>query len=169
MQRHNVRHVLVGMMAALVWAQAAAAQTATTPTLTIGGAVATPITLTPDQFKALPRAKAEVKEDGRTVVYEGAPVGEVLKRAGASLGTQLRGDAVASYVIATATDGYRAVYSLAELDPEFTHNDVIVADTVDGKPLFAYQGPFRLVAPKDARAARSVRMLIRLDVVRVTP
>jgi hypothetical protein len=59
------------------------------------------------------------------------------------------------------------VFSLAELDPGFTSNDIIVADTIDGRPLFAYQGPLRIVAPKDARAARSIRMLQRLDVVRL--
>jgi len=46
-------------------------------------------------------------------------------------------------------------------------SDIIIADTVDGQPLAATQGPLRVVAPKDTRAARSVRMLIRLDVVRV--
>ena len=108
-----------------------------------------------------------MQEDGRTVRYEGVLLAEVLKKAGVPLGRDLRGDAVATYVLATANDGYKAVYSLAEVDPEFTSNDVIVADSADGKPLFDYQGPLRLVAPKDARAARSVRMLERIDVVRV--
>jgi hypothetical protein len=38
---------------------------------------------------------------------------------------------------------------------------------VDGKPLFAYQGPFRIVAPRDTRAARSVRMLEQVALVRL--
>lgn len=137
--------------------------------LTIGGDVATPVALTQADLKAMPRAKVEMQEEGRTIVYEGVLVGELLKRAGAPLGTALRGDAVATYVIATASDGYRAVFSLAELDPAFTGSTIIVADSVDGKPLFAYQGPLRIVAPKDLRGARSVRMLQRLDVVRVKP
>jgi hypothetical protein len=66
---------------------------------------------------------------------------------------RLRGNAVASDVVASATDGYQVVFSLAELDPAFTSNDIIVADTIDGKPLFAYQGPLRIVAPKDSRGA----------------
>jgi hypothetical protein len=109
----------------------------------------------------------EVAEDGRTLVYEGVLVGELLKLAGVPLGADLRGDAVATYVLATASDGYRAVFALAELDPAFTASEVLVADTLDGRPLFAYQGPVRIVAPKDLRGARSVRMLSRLDVVRV--
>ena len=42
-----------------------------------------------------------------------------------------------------------------------------VADTIDGKPLFEYQGPFRIVAPHDNRGARSIRMLQRLELVRL--
>ena len=80
---------------------------------------------------------------------------------------QMRGNMVASYVLASASDGYQALFAIAELDPAFTAEDILVADTVDGQPLFEYQGPFRLVAPKDLRGARSVRMLQRLDVVRL--
>lgn len=87
--------------------------------------------------------------------------------AGAQVGDALRGDAVATYVVAHAADGYRAVFALAELDNAFVPSDVIVADTVDGKPLFSYQGPWRLVAPKDLRGARSVRLIQRLDLVRL--
>ena len=57
--------------------------------------------------------------------------------------------------------------ALAELDPEFSRSQILVADTVDGKPLFGYQGPFRIVSPRDTRGARSIRMLQRLDVVRL--
>jgi hypothetical protein len=139
---------------------------AATQTLTVSGDVKMPISLTVAVFKSLPRTRVEVKDDTGTVVYEGVLVGEILKRAGAPLGGELRGDALASYVVASATDGYRVVFSLAELDPALTNNTIIVADTVDGKPLFADQGPFRIVAPKDARPARGVRMLERLNVVR---
>ena len=136
-------------------------------TVTVGGDVVTPLTVTVDDLKTLPRTTVDVQEDGRTLTYEGVLVGELLKRAGVPLGSELRGDAVATYIVATASDGYRAVFSLAELDPAFTRNDIIVADTIDGKPLFAYQGPVRLVAPKDARGARGIRMLQRIEVVRL--
>ena len=118
----------------------AAAQT-TSQALTIAGDVATPLSVTPEQLKGFPRTKVEVKEDGRTLVYEGVLVGEILKRAGAPLGTELRGNAIASYVVASATDGYQVVFSLAELDPGFTSKDIIVTDTMNSKQLFAYQGP----------------------------
>jgi DMSO/TMAO reductase YedYZ molybdopterin-dependent catalytic subunit len=151
----------------LLAAQAAQSPAAAT-TLAIGGDVGKNLSLAPDDLKAMPRIRVEVKaEDGTTSVYEGVLVAELLKRAGVPLGTELRGDAVATYLVASASDGYQVVFSLPELDPAFTSSDVIVADTVDGKPLFGYQGPLRIVAPKDLRAARSIRMLQRLEVVRL--
>ncbi|MCC7124711.1 MAG: molybdopterin-dependent oxidoreductase [Acidobacteria bacterium] len=132
----------------------------------VGGDVATPLSLSLADLKAMPRASAEVKDEDRMVRYEGVLVGEILQRAGVPLGEKLRGGALGSYVIATASDGYKVVFSIAELDPGFTRSEIIVADSVDGKPLFAYQGPVRIVAPKDTRGARSIRMLQRLDIVK---
>lgn len=149
-------------------AGAPAVPEATIPTtLAVVGAVKTALSLSAADLKAMPRTKVQSQENSRTVAFEGVLVGEILKRAGVPMGDALRGEAVAAYVIAHATDGYRAVYAIAELDNAFSPNDVIVADTVDGKPLFAYQGPWRLVAPRDLRGARSVRLLDRLEVVRV--
>lgn len=82
-------------------------------------------------------------------------------------GEELRGAAMASYVVAQAADGYRVVFSLAELDSDFVDSDVIVADTLNGKPLEANQGPFKVVAPHDKRPARWIRMLKSLTVVKV--
>jgi DMSO/TMAO reductase YedYZ molybdopterin-dependent catalytic subunit len=159
---------------AVVWVSLAApvsvaAQAAASAvTLTVAGDVRTPLSVSPEELKAMPRTRVQTKnQDGGTVTYEGVLVGELLKRAGATLGSDLRGNAVATDVIASASDGYQAVFSLAELDPTFTGSEIIIADTIDGKPLFAYQGPLRMVAPKDTREARSVRMLQRLEVVRL--
>ena len=147
----------------------AQAPAATQPTtLAVAGDLSKPLSLAASDLKALPRKRVEVKaEDGTMHVYEGVLVAEILNRAGAPLGAELRGGALASYVLASAADGYKAVFSLAELDPAFTNSDVMVADTIDGKPLPDSQGPWRIVAPKDARASRSVRMLQRLEVVRL--
>jgi hypothetical protein len=156
--------VIAVSMAPVLGAQAPAPAAAT---LKVQGDVGTPLTLSPGDVKSLPRTTVSVQDEGRTVKYEGVLVGELLKRAGAPLGGELRGNAVATYVTASASDGYQVVFSLAELDPAFTGSEIIVADTVDGKPLFAYQGAFRIVAPKDLRGARSIRMLERIDVIRL--
>jgi DMSO/TMAO reductase YedYZ molybdopterin-dependent catalytic subunit len=153
-------------MHALTQSSAAVDTTAPT-TLVIGGDVTQTLTLQPAELKAMPRTTVTVSEEGREIKYEGVLVGELLKRAGAPVGRDLSGKAVATYVRASAKDGYQVVFSLAELDPGFTSNDIIVADTIDGKPLFDYQGPLRIVAPHDKRGARSIRMLQRIEVVRL--
>lgn len=147
------------------------AQEATTPastTLIIGGDVPTPLALKVEDLAKMPRQTIVLTEaDGSKTEYEGVALVEILKRAGAPVGKSLRGNALASYVVAKAHDGYQVVYSLAELDPELTEGRFIVADKRDGKPLFGYQGPFRIVAGADKAAARSVRMLNEIDVVRL--
>lgn len=137
------------------------------PSIQITGAIAKPLTLTSDDLAKMQRASVKTKSDGLEVSYEGVWLHELLKQAGAPSGTDLRGKALASYVLAEAKDGYQVVFTLAEIDPVFTENQVLLADRADGKPLVGAQGPFRLVAPKDKRGARSIRMLTRLDVVQL--
>jgi len=121
--------------------------------------------------------------DKKTEKYEGVALEEILhkrgtiactesefcKLAGMSQGEALRDPAMTTYVLAEAADGYRVVFSLAELDSGIIDSEVIVADTMDGAPLGDKLGPFRLVAPHEKRPARWVRMLKSVAVVRATP
>ena len=59
------------------------------------------------------------------------------------------------------------VSSIGELDPDMTDSQFLLADTVNGKPLFGENGAFRLVIPKDKRGARSVRLLSKIEVVQL--
>jgi DMSO/TMAO reductase YedYZ molybdopterin-dependent catalytic subunit len=164
------RFVLALALTALAGSYAAGAPQPSpgSPALVVDGDVTKPLSLTAAELKSFPRTKVEVKTEKGTInVYEGVLVGELLKRAGLALG-QMRGGVVASYAIASAADGYQAVFAVAELDPAFTGSDVIVADSVDGKPLSARDGPLRLVPPKDLMASRSVRTLRRIQIVRLT-
>src|SRR5262245_4763207 len=139
-----------------------------TGTLVVSGDVPKPATWTLAELKSLPRTSVSaVSEDGRTLKYEGVLLSELLTRVGAIVGPEPRGSALTTYVLATANDGYQILFSLAELDSAFSDHQIIVADTVDGKPLSETQGPLRVVAPRDKRGARSVRMVERLEVVRL--
>ena len=150
---------LAGLICACsLWAQS----------LAVTGDVASALMLKAEDLAKMPRESVTIPDqDGTQVKYEGVLLGELLKMAGAPVGPNLRGNAVSSYVIATGNDGYSALFSIAELDPVFTRSQIIAADTADGKPLFDYQGPFRIIAPQDTRAARSVRMLEKIELVRV--
>ena len=137
------------------------------PTLQVTGAVKQALTLSADDLAKMPRATVKTTNAGMETVYDGVWLHEVLKKAGVPQGGELRGKALSSYVIAEAQDGYQVVFSLGELDPSFIDNEILLADTANGKPLFGSQGRFRLVVPKDKPGARSIRMLTKIEVVQV--
>jgi hypothetical protein len=122
--------------------------------------------ITREELKAFARKTVVVHNPHSNAdeTYKGVELADLLAKYGAPLGKDLRGAALASYVLATGADGYRVVYSLAEVDPSFHPGDVIVADTMDGKPLDAHAGPFRLVSTEDNRPARGVRNLVSVEV-----
>jgi DMSO/TMAO reductase YedYZ molybdopterin-dependent catalytic subunit len=156
--------LLLGLLAAgLLPAQDAQPQA----TVQITGAVKQTLTLSAADLAKMPRASVHTNNNGMETVYEGVWLHQVLKKAGVPQGSDLRGKALAGYVLAEAQDGYQVVFSLGELDPAFIDNEILLADTANGKPLSGAQGRFRLVVPKDKPAARSVRMLTRLDVVQL--
>jgi len=95
--------------------------------------------------------------------YSGVPLIDLLAHLGVPHGATLRGKALANYIVATGSDGYKSVVALAEIDPEFHPGQVLVCDAMDGKPLGA-TGPFRLVVSEDKRPARSVRNLVSIEV-----
>ena len=158
----NIRRwTLFTVFAALLTAQTAP------PTVDVAGAVRLPLHLSAEDLAKMPRAEVRTANNGVETVYQGVWLHEVLRKAGVPLGSELRGKALSTYVLAEAQDGYQVVFSLGELDPAFIDNQILLADTANGKALFGAQGRFRLVVPKDKPGARSVRMLTRLEVVQL--
>jgi len=131
--------------------------------LEVRGDTHTQLALGATDLAALPRAKVSVgDEHGTRVVYEGVPAREILQLAGAPLGKQLRGPNMTMCIVAGGSDGYQAVFALAEFDPGFTDQVILVADHRDGQPLNSREGPLRLIVPSDKRPARWVRALTTL-------
>jgi DMSO/TMAO reductase YedYZ molybdopterin-dependent catalytic subunit len=145
------------------------AQLSTGAVLHVSGAVTQPLALTLQDLAAMPRTKLQATEHDQTVTYEGVALTEILQKAGAPLGKLLRGKAMASYVLVTAHDGYRVVFALPELDPDFSDasKQIILADTADGKPLSEKQGPVRIVVPQEKKGARWIRMVETIEVVKL--
>ena len=135
--------------------------------LKIGGAVATPLSLTAADLKSMPRKAIRVTNPhtNKTEAYEGVLLEEIFRKAGVPRGDELRGPLMATYVVAEGEDGYRVIFSLAELDSGFLDSEILVAHTMDGAAIGANLGPFRLVAPHEKRPARWVRMLKSITVV----
>jgi len=122
--------------------------------------------ITAEELKGMPRKTVTVHNTHSNAdeTYEGVLLADLLMKYGAPMGKEFRGTAVGCYVVATGSDGYKAVFSLAEVDPSFHPGDVELADTMDGKPLDAHSGPFKLVVSEDKRPARGVRNLVALEV-----
>jgi hypothetical protein len=120
-------------------------------------------TLTAASLAALPRQTLSLTAHGQTHVYEGPTLASVLVRLDAPLGPRLRGEALKTYVVVRAADGYVVVFSLAEIDPAMSPTAVILADDADGAPLSAEEGPLRLIVEGDARPARSVRQVTAIE------
>jgi hypothetical protein len=121
--------------------------------------------LTPAEFKALPHTTVTVHDERAKTdkTYSGVRVADLLAKMNAPVGNKLSGPALSSYLVATGADGDVAVLSLAEADPSLHPGDVIVADAMNGQPLDAKSGPFKLVVSEDKRPARWVRNLVSIE------
>jgi DMSO/TMAO reductase YedYZ molybdopterin-dependent catalytic subunit len=161
-----IAFVAVVVMACDVLAQAP--QTSALQSITISGDLAKPISFTVAELKAMPRAPMKVTDEkGRTAAYDGVLLAEVLSRAGAAVGSTLKGKALSSYVVVTARDAYQVVFSLAELDPSMGDSNVLLADTMDNAPIPAAQGPLRIIVPHDKQSSRWVRQVEKIEVVQL--
>jgi DMSO/TMAO reductase YedYZ molybdopterin-dependent catalytic subunit len=148
---------------------AAWAQQPPSAILKVSGDVPTALTLTADNLAHMPRETAVLtnEHDGSQSTYEGVLLREILKKAGAPFGHDLRGKALASYIVAKAGDGYQVLFTPAELDADFANERILVVDKRGGQPLSEHEGPLRLVVDGDKRPARSVRMLQEIQLVQV--
>lgn len=117
------------------------------------------------QLKALPHTTVTIHNPHTNAdeTYSGVRVADVLTPLGAPLGKELHGIALTTYLVATGSDGYQAVFALAEVDPSFHPGEVLVADTMNGKPLDDHSGPLKLVVTEDKFPARSVRNLTTIE------
>ncbi|MCL4809727.1 MAG: hypothetical protein KJ062_18345, partial [Thermoanaerobaculia bacterium] len=93
--------------------------------------------------------------------------------AGASLAALLRGRLPAKvdpgllFVVVTASDGYRSLYSGGEILLSRLPENVLLVDTEDGKPLFRKSGRLKSAVRGDFFVDRAVRNLAEIRVVLV--
>jgi len=99
-------------------------------------------------------------------VFEGVSLADVLKLGGVETG-KMKGPQMTQALLLEAADGYKVVFALAEIDPDFATREILLAVKRDGKPLDEKQGPFRIVAPGDKRPARWIRQVTSIKVITV--
>jgi hypothetical protein len=157
--------MLGNALTALILA-AQAAVPAKPAALVIAGLNGRSQSLTSEQLRALPALMLEATDPhGKVATRYGAVTADaVLRLVAAPLGQDLRGPALATYVVVEAADGYKAVFALAEVDPGMTDKKVLLAYERDGQPLGTEAGPLRLVIPDEKRGARWVRQVVRIVV-----
>jgi DMSO/TMAO reductase YedYZ molybdopterin-dependent catalytic subunit len=146
---------------ALVKAQAPAKEAS----VKVSGEVITPLELKLSDLQAMPHTQVVRKDkDGKNHTYGGVVLAAILQKAGVTLGKDLRGENLTKYISVQASDGYQVVFALAELDKDFTDRAIILADTVDGKPLATGDGPFRIIVQDEKKPARCIKMVTAIVV-----
>lgn len=118
------------------------------------------------ELSRLPRVNTKATEHGKTSTFGGISLVAMLASAGVRTDS-LRGPALADVLLVEARDGYRTVFALSEIASDLGARAVLLADTRDGAPLAATEGPLRLVVASDGRPARWVRQVQSLSIIRV--
>ncbi len=128
------------------------------------------ITLSPEEFAALPHRTVSVfnAHSKGHEKYSGVPLIDLLVKVGVPLGEQVKGKLFLTGIVAEGTDNYDVLYALAEVDPSIHNGDVIVADSVDDHKL-EKDGAFKIVSSEEKRPARWVRNLASITVIEVKP
>jgi hypothetical protein len=132
----------------------------------ISGAVRKRATFDLAALKALPA----VTQTAGGNSFTGASLWALLNDGAVSLQPdgKVKNATLSMYAVVTGSDGYRAVVSLAEIDPEFGNRPALIAYSVNGVPL-GRNGMARLVMPGDLKMGRSVARLSSIEILTAAP
>jgi len=98
--------------------------------------------------------------------YTGVALGDLLAQRGFSVGQATHRKMLRSYVKAEGTDNYWVLYSVTEVETSEHTADVLVATSVNGRPL-EDDGRLKLVDSADKKPQRWVRNLTAITLVTV--
>ena len=133
--------------------------------LKVTGEVITPLNITTTDFRSYNQVKLKHKDkEGKEHIYSGVVLADILQKAGVTLGENLKGKNLTKFMLAEAIDGYQVVFSLVELDKAYTDKLVILAKQVDGKPLAATEGPYRIIVQDEKKPSRLIRQVTMLRI-----
>lgn len=174
-----MRSIVLATLTMLAACTATAPPVATAPTaapatatLRVHGALPRHATLTPAELEALGAEDVAWTFRDEPHVYRGLRLDRLLTElgfergpGGAGVATHERRPGWRNVLLARGSDGFFAVFTLAELMPEMGPSRAYVVWQRDGVPLVGDEGPLRLVVPTDQRGSRSVRRLGELEVL----
>jgi hypothetical protein len=138
----------------------------TSLTLTIDGK---PTTLSVGELQEMPQKTVSVHNEHTKVdeTYSGVSLGDLLAKCGFPVDKTTHQKMLRSYLIAEGTDRYWVLYSVTEVEASEHSGDVIVATSMDGKPL-GQDGQLKLVDTSDKKPQRWVRNLSAITVKSAT-
>jgi hypothetical protein len=117
-------------------------------------------TVTAAELLGMPRKAVEgPHHEGVMTTYEGVTLRDLLVRAGAIDAERVGSGDLVRWVRVEAANGYRVIYSVAELEPDFRPVVPILADRQNGVPLAAGIGPLQVVMADEMRHSRWVRQV----------
>ncbi|MDT3403135.1 hypothetical protein [Mucilaginibacter terrae] len=99
--------------------------------------------------------------------YTGVALADVLKNSGVILGDSAKKKTIVSYIIVTAADNYKAIYTLPEIDPLFANRTIILANKVDKQLLPEGYAPYQIIVPGERKHARWLRQVVSIELVTV--
>jgi precorrin-4 methylase/DMSO/TMAO reductase YedYZ molybdopterin-dependent catalytic subunit len=96
-------------------------------------------------------------------LYKGVSLAKVLEAAGV-------GDELTKAVMISAPDGYRALFSFGELFQSFKGRRLMLAESVDGKPLEGQRGgKHRIIVPEELVDDRDILAVDRIEIIDLKP
>lgn len=141
--------------------------------LLLSGEVADPAIVTPETLAAMNQSVTETVTymsgaGEATDTYTGVPLWTLIEDAGLLTDPSIKNDLLGFAVVATGSDGYRAIVSLGEIAPAFGGQPDLVAyaDTAGQLGAGGRDGAMRLVIPGDEAGGRYVSNLVSLEVIK---
>jgi hypothetical protein len=117
------------------------------------------------ELQAMPQTNVTVHNEHTKVdeSYTGVLLGALLAKYGFPVDKTTHRKMLRSYLAAEGTDKYWVLYSVTEVEGSEHNGDVIVATSMNGKPL-GEDGNFKLVDSGDKKPQRWVRNLTSITV-----
>jgi hypothetical protein len=146
------------------------ASSSTSSRLRVDGDV-TARTLSVEDVESLGLRDVAWTRNGESLAFQAVPLESVLRCVGVEPGDMNAAKPADKRpgwklaVVATATDGFQAIFSVAEVFHDMGRTEAYVATREKGNRLDDSSGPFRLIVPTDEEGSRSVRNLERLTVL----
>jgi DMSO/TMAO reductase YedYZ molybdopterin-dependent catalytic subunit len=123
-------------------------------------------TLFQEMKQSVVMAKAH---DEKVHRYTGIRLADLLTKAGVMLGDSAKRATIMRYVVVTATDNYKVIFAMPEIDPLFANRTIILANREDRKPLITENGPYQMIVPGEKKHARWIRQVTKIEVVSLKP